>query len=326
MEANDRIAGLLRTIADLLEYQGVQFKPAAYRRGAQTIEDLPTDATTMTEKELLALPGIGQAIAGKVIEYAKTGRIAFLDALHAEIGTPAIQLMQIDDLGPKRVREIQVTLGVNTVAELIEAAEKGKLRTLPRFSELMEKKILENARNVTERMKRYSLKEIEPQVENLLTAIRKIPGVIQAQAAGSYRRKKETVGDIDILISRKPGKAEKGETDPKTAVLQGAIKSLPMVEQVIAIGPTRMAFNLPDGLRVDIRFVNEDEWGSALLYFTGSKEHNIALRRVAIEKGWKLNEYGLFDGEKRLAGKSEEGIYEKLGLAYVKPNERTADL
>jgi DNA polymerase (family X) len=327
MEINQRIAGMLHQIADLLEYQGVQFKPAAYRRAAQTFEDMQEDITAMTIKQLKELPGVGDAIAAKVHEFAETGTISFLDALKAEVGGPGIELMQIDDLGPKRVREIQLTLNVNSVADLIAAAEKGKLRTLPRFSEKLEQKILENAKNVGDRIKRYPLKDIQSDVESLLKAIRAIPEVLQAEAAGSYRRKKETVGDIDILIARKAAKKkEKEEIDSATAKLEKAIAALPMINKVIALGSTRMAFNLAEGLRVDVRFVAESEWGSALLYFTGSKEHNISMRRKAIERGWKLNEYGLFDGDKRLAGKTEEEIYKKLDLPFFEPHKRVAEL
>jgi DNA polymerase (family 10) len=206
-------------------------------------------------------------------------------------------------------------MGITTVPQLVKAAKEGKLRELPRMSELIEKKILENAENVTERSKRFPRAEVEADVESLLKAIRALPGVIRAEAAGSYRRKKETVGDIDILaIAKDP---------PKIA---DAVSTLPMAQTVVAHGDTKVSFNLPSLLRVDVRFVRPNEWGSALLYFTGDKEHNITMRKIAIGRGWKLSEYGLFEGEKVIASKTEEEIYEKLGVKWVEPEKRTGVL
>lgn len=313
---NADVAAMLRKIADLLDYQGVAFKPAAYRRAAQTIEDVPQDLATLDKKALLELPGVGEAIAEKTLEYFATGRMAFLDRLTAETAMGAADLLNVDDLGPKRVREIEQALGIRTVAELIDAAEKGKLRKLPRFSELLEKKILESAKRSATRVKRFPRVEIVDDVEVLLKTLKKIPDIEEAEAAGSFRRKKETVGDVDILL------AVKKSSDALAAKISDAIKALPIVERVVASGSTRIAFDLKSGLRTDIRIVSLKEWGSALLYFTGSKEHNITLRRRAIDLGLKLNEYGLFKGEKVIASRTEEEIYKALGLEWVEPEKR----
>jgi DNA polymerase (family 10) len=315
METNDRIAGQLRQIAALLEEQGVAFKPAAYRKAAQVIEESSVDISTLKdEKKLRELPGVGEAIAKKIIEYFETGQIAFLVKLQQEQGGLSPELMMVEDLGPKRVRQVQ-SLGIQTVAQLIEAAEKGKLRDLERFSDTIEMKILENAKKVTERSKRFPREEVVDDVEEILSAIKKIPGVEKCEAAGSYRRHKATVGDVDILVVAK---------DPPRVADE--VSKLSIVEKVVAKGDTKVSFNLPSLLRVDVRFVHPDEWGSALLYFTGDKEHNISLRKIAISKGWKLNEYGLFEGEKNLASKTEEEIYEKLGLKWREPEKRTGVL
>lgn len=318
---NPAISALLRKIADLLDYQGVAFKPAAYRRAAQTIDDLPNDlATLATKKDLMELPGIGDAIAEKILEYRRTGHIAFLDQLLADTQTGAAGLMNIDDLGPKRVRDIEQLLNIRTVAELIEAAKAGKLRKLPRMSEKMEKKILEGALRSQDRVKRFVLTDIEPDVTQLLETLRNINGVEKAEAAGSFRRRKETVGDIDILL------AVQQPTENLAADIAEAIKKLPIVERVVAAGKTRIAFDLRSKLRVDIRIVDLRQWGSALLYFTGSKEHNIALRRRAIEMNMKLNEYALMKNDKSIASKEEKDIYTALKLPFIEPQNRTGEL
>ncbi len=316
MSHNHDIASLLRQIAALLDEQKVPFKPNAYRRAAQVVEDLPVDVSTYkSEKELMELPGIGEAIAQKIREYLRTGRIHFLDQLLAEQGGLSAEMMQIEDLGPKRVRQLQKELGIQTVPDLIKAAEAGKLRSLPRMSELMEKKILENARRVEERSKRFPRAEVVRDVEKILQTVRSVPGVERCEAAGSYRREKATVGDVDLLVVTKTPKE-----------VSDAIAALPLVREVVAHGEKKLSFNLKSGLRVDVRFVEKSQWGSALLYFTGDKEHNIALRKRAIDRGWKLNEYGLFEGDKVVASKEEKDIYGALDLSYMEPNKRNAVL
>jgi DNA polymerase (family X) len=318
---NAAVAAQLRQIADILDYQGVQFKPAAYRRAAQTVEDLPHDIAELTDRtSLKALPGIGDAIADKILEFLATGKMSFLTQLQAETQSGAAGLLAVDDLGPKRVRELEQKLGIRTVAELIDAAKKGKLRTLPRFSELLEKKILESALRAGDRVQRFPLKDVEYDVEAVLKALRTLPNVEEVEAAGSYRRHKETVGDIDILI------AVKKPSEKLAQGIEERIRKLPIVERVVAGGHTRIAFDLKSKLRVDIRIVGLNEWGSALLYFTGSKEHNISLRRRAIDRGMKLNEYALTQGESVVASRTEQEIYDALDLPFIPPQERTAEL
>ncbi len=313
---NADISSALWQIAALLEEQGTKFKPAAYRRAAKTVEDLEKDIGSFkTEKDLMTLPGIGEAIAGKIREFLETGHIRMLDELMASQGALPPDLLAIEDLGPARARELQRQLGITSVADLIKAAEGGKLRILPRFSETMEKKILENARRVKERSRRFPRAEVVDDVRMLLKTLRAVPGVVKAEAAGSFRRKKETVGDIDILAIAK--NREK---------VSDAIAHLPIVRHVVAHGETKLSFDLLSGLRVDIRFVDRDQWGAALLYFTGDKEHNIALRKLAIKRGWKLNEYGLFEGERVIASKEEKDVYEALGFTFVSPERRRGDI
>ena len=317
MSNNKEIAGQLRQIAALLAEQQVPFKPAVYRRAAQVVEELPRDVCTYgSAKELEKLPAIGEAIAKKIIEYLETGQISFLVKLRAEQGGISAELMDIEDLGPKRVRQIQSALGITTVAGLIKAAEAGKLQGLPRMSALMEKKILENAKRVKERTRRFPREEIKDDVEKLRKTIGGVQGIEKLEIAGSYRREKETVGDIDVLVVTKK---------PKN--VSDAIASLSFVRDTVAHGDKKLSFDLKNGLRVDVRFVRRNQWGAALLYFTGSKEHNIAMRKVAMRHKWKLNEYGLFNGTgKFIAGKTEQEVYDKLGLPYFPPNQRIGKL
>ncbi|MDD5026717.1 MAG: hypothetical protein PHH13_05095, partial [Candidatus Peribacteraceae bacterium] len=212
-------------------------------------------------------------------------------------------------------RQLQMALGIQSVADLIKAAEAGKLQSLTRFSAVMEQKILENARRVKERTRRFTLAEVEDDVAALLKKIRSVAGVERCEAAGSFRRRKETVGDIDVLVVTK-----------SAGKVGDVIAELPIVRDVVAHGESKLSFDLKSGIRVDIRFVKRDQWGAALLYFTGSKEHNIALRKLAIQRGWKLNEYGLFEGEKVVASREEQDIYKALGLSFVEPQKRTEKL
>lgn len=316
MSNNQAIAGKLRQIAALLQEQNVQFKPAAYRRAAQVIEELPKDVSTYgDEKELKKLPGIGEAIAAKIVEYLETGEISFLVKLMAEQGGISADLMDIEGLGPKRVRQLQRELGITTVAQLVEAAKAGKLRELELWDEILEQKMIQNAARVAERVHRFPREEVKDDVELLLKTIKSVPGVDRCDVAGSFRREKETVGDIDILLVTKA--ADK---------VSDAIAELSIVRDVVAHGEKKISFDLHNGLRVDVRLVKADQWGAALMYFTGSKEHNIAVRKVAIKHGWKLNEYGLFDGGKVVASKEEEDIYEALGLTWFAPKDRTGAL
>lgn len=322
---NTSVATMLRRIADLLEYQGVQFKPAAYRRGAQAIEDLPTDVADLKDKkDLKALPGVGDAIAEKTLEFLKEGHLKYLDELEAQTQMGAKDLFIVDDLGPKRIRQLEQTLNIRTIPELIKAAEEGRIRELPGFSEKLEKKILDGAQRSSERSKRFNRTDIQHEVDALLDSLRHIKSVSRAEAAGSYRRKKETVGDIDILVAVKT--KSKKDIEVITGHVADAIAALPVVERVVARGPTKVSFDLKSGIRSDVRILSDDLWGSALMYFTGSKEHNITLRRIAIEKGMKLSEYGLFKDDKVIASKTEEDVYKALGVEWVEPEKRIAQV
>ncbi|MBT4120335.1 MAG: hypothetical protein HOG89_03215 [Candidatus Peribacter sp.] len=316
MENNKSIASKLNQIAALLQEQDVAFKPAAYRKAATVIEELSKDVSTYgDEKELKKLPGVGEAIAKKIIEFLETGEMEFLVLLQKEQGGISAELMDIEGLGPKRVRQLQKELGITSVAQLINAAKQGKLQGLELWDEIMEKKVLENAGRVDERIKRFPREEAKADVELLIKTIKTVSGVDRVDVAGSFRREKETVGDIDILLVT---------TAPEE--VSDAIAQLKIVRDIAVKGDKKISFDLHNGLRVDVRLVKADQWGAALMYFTGSKEHNIAVRKVAIKKGWKLNEYGLFDGEEVVASKEEQDIYDALELRFYEPKERVGAL
>jgi DNA polymerase (family 10) len=312
IENNAAIASKLNQIAALLQEQNVAFKPAAYRKAATVMQELPKDVSTYgDEKELKKLPGIGEAIAKKILEFLETGEMQFLILLQAEQGGISADLMDIEGLGPKRVRQLQTELGITSVAQLVNAAKQEKLRDLPLWDEILEKKVIENAGKVKERIKRFPREEAAADVELLLKTIKAVPGVDRVDVAGSFRREKETVGDIDILL-----------VTTSAEEVSDAIAELSIVREIAVKGEKKISFDLHNGLRVDVRLVKADQWGAALMYFTGSKEHNIAVRKVAMKKGWKLNEYGLFEGETIVASKEESDIYSALELRFYEPKER----
>mgnify|MGYP005630497189 FL=1 len=309
---NAAIASKLNQIAALLQEQNVAFKPAAYRKAATVIQELPKDISTYgDEKELKKLSGIGEAIAKKILEYLETGEMQFLVMLQAEQGGISADLMDVEGLGPKRVRQLQTELGITSVAQLVNAAKQEKLRDLPLWDEILEKKVIENAGKVKERIKRFPRGEAAADVELLLKTIKAVSGVDRVDVAGSFRREKETVGDIDILL-----------VTTSAEEVSDAIAELSIVREIAVKGEKKISFDLHNGLRVDVRLVKADQWGAALMYFTGSKEHNIAVRKVAMKKGWKLNEYGLFEGETIVASKEESDIYSALELRFYEPKER----
>ena len=312
MGNNEALAKALRQIATLLTEKGVDFKPAAYRKAAQVIEDLDRDVAEFGSKEALkALPGIGEAIASKTLEFLETGRIVLLDQLILETGGLAPELLKIEGLGPKRARVLQSELGVQSADDLKQAAKEHKIQALEGFDAIMEEKLLKNADRIEERSHRFPREEVTEDVEELLKHILDLPNVERAEVAGSYRREKPTVGDIDILVVTEDGQ---GVSD--------AISTLKLVRDVIAHGDKKLSFDLQSGLRTDVRFVDHDQFGSALLYFTGSKEWNIIMRKKAIARGWKLSEYGLFDGDEVIASKEEDDIFDALEMDWREPKDR----
>jgi DNA polymerase (family 10) len=313
---NQEIAKLLRMMAVYLEMKGIAFKPQAYEKAAYSVEALDEDIEEFVRKKgkagLMSLPGVGESIAEKIIEYLKTGQIKELEELKKEVPVDVETLTSIEGVGPKTVYKLYKALGIKNLEDLERACKEHKIRRLPGFGAKSEEKILKGIEFFKQSGKRFILGFIFPLVEELVNYLKESGLAKEVVPAGSYRRRKETVGDIDILaVSDKPEK------------LMSYFVSFPEVDYIYGQGPTKTMVRLKNGLDVDLRVVSEESFGAALAYFTGSKDHNIQMRELAIKKGWKLNEYGLFDkNEKMIAGRTEEEIYEALDLEWIPPEMR----
>ena len=296
--------------AELLEIGGEnQFRVRAYRRAARVIEGLPKAVGGLLKAggDLSELPGIGKDLAGKIADIVETGHFGLLDTLKRKLPGELGDMAALPGLGPKRIRLIYDKLKVRTLDDLRRAIKTGRLRELRGFGPGIEEKLL-SALEKPQPARRFKLSVAEAEAEALVAFLR---GSGRVVVAGSYRRRRDTVGDLDVLVTAKNG-----------AAVGNRLVEYENVAQVAAHGPTRTTVMLRSGLQVDVRAVPEESYGAALLYFTGSKAHNIALRGLANQHGWKLNEYGLFSGKRRIAGATEEDVYEKLGLAFIAPELR----
>ncbi|KAB2940192.1 MAG: DNA polymerase/3'-5' exonuclease PolX [Hyphomicrobium sp.] len=309
---NAEIAAIFDQTAELLEIQGGNpFRARAYRRAARTIENLPRSVVSLLAagEELSELPGIGKDLAGKIAKIVSSGRFDVLQALKRKLPGELVAMAELPGLGPKRVKLLYDRMHIRKLEDLRRAAEAGKLSELRGFGEKMEQKILAALSKATRTQKRFKLSEAEAEATSLLDYLHLAAGDIAV--AGSFRRRRETVGDLDIVA-----------TGRQLDALGDRLVKYESVAEVAAHGPTRTTVILRSGLQVDLRVVPAESFGAALLYFTGSKAHNIALRGLANDRGWKLNEYGLYDGMRRLAGKTEAEVYARLGLDYVPPELR----
>ncbi len=307
---NAEIAAIFDHTAELLEIQGEnQFRVRAYRRAARVIESLPKSVSALLSagSDLSELPGIGKDLAEKIAGIVRTGHFDLLDALKTKLPGDLGQIAALPGLGPKRVKLLYDKLKVRTLDDLRRVIKSGRLGELAGFGPTIEKKLSE-ALEKPRVEKRFKLSVVEAEAD-ALTAFLRDGG--RVAVAGSYRRRRDTVGDLDVLVTARHGP----EIGDKLVRYEN-------VAEVLAHGPTRTTVVLRSGLQVDVRAVPDESYGAALLYFTGSKAHNIALRSLANEHGWKLNEYGLFAGKQRIAGSSEEEVYKKLGLAFIPPELR----
>ncbi len=307
---NAEIAAMFDQTAELLDIQGEDpFRVRAYRRAARILEGLPQPVAALLAegRDLADLPGIGRDLADKIAAIVETSRFATLEELKRKLPGQLAEIAAMPGLGPKRVKLLHERLKVRTLDDLRRVTRAGKLRGVQGLGASIEQKILaEFARPAG--AKRFKLPVAEAEAAALIGHLRDDGRIV---VAGSYRRRRETVGDLDILVTARDGRA-----------VSGRLAGYENVDRVLARGPTRTSVVLRSGLQVDLRVVPEQSYGSALLYLTGSKAHNIALRRLANDRGWKLNEYGLFSGNRRIAGATEEEIYGRLGLAYIPPELR----
>lgn len=311
---NPEIAQALDDLADLLELQEANpFRVRAYRNAARIVRSLGTEVTAMLQcgADLAELPGIGEDLAAKIRTLAETGRVPLLDRLRKTTPAVASELLKLPGLGPKRVRVLCHELDIHNLEQLHRALLDGRVRALPGFGATIETKLRHALDARTAAPGRLKLALAESYVEPLLTWLREGPGVEAVLAAGSYRRCQETVGDIDILVTAaKGGPVVKRFTDYEE------------VDKVVAAGGTRATVSLRSGLQIDLRVVPPRSYGAALHYLTGSKAHNIAIRRLGQQRGLKINEYGVFRGNRRIAGKTEEEVYRTVGLPYIPPELR----
>ncbi|MGD8524928.1 MAG: DNA polymerase/3'-5' exonuclease PolX [Thioalkalispiraceae bacterium] len=311
---NEEIALKFEEIADLLEVEGANpFRVRAYRNAARTIRGLGSELGEMLAEgeDLTELPGIGKDLAGKIQEMLSTGHLKALDQLHKEVPASLEDILHIPGLGPKRVKQLYHELHIKNVKQLQSAARQGRLRELAGFGEKTEQRILESLQTHPVKEKRYLHNVARQYAEPLVKYLKAVPGVKAVIIAGSYRRGKETVGDIDILV-----------TAEKSSKVMHAFVAYDEVQQVVSSGITRATVYLRNGLQVDLRVVRQVSYGAALYYFTGSKSHNIQIRRIAQQKGLKINEYGVFKDEQRIAGQTEASVARAVGLPLIAPELR----
>jgi DNA polymerase (family 10) len=313
---NTDIARIFNEIADLLEIQGANpFRIRAYRAAARTVSDQPQSVAAMLKegKNLDELPGIGRDLAGKIGEIVETGTLAMLKELEKETPGELTELLSLGQLGPKKAAVLHRQLGVRNLKDLEKAAGSGKIRELKGFSEKSEKKILEEIKRFTGAEKRIKLAEAEQIVRALVEYLRGIEGVKEVVPAGSFRRRRETVGDLDFLVTCEPG-----------SDVMDRFVAYEDVREVLARGETKSTVLLRSRFQVDLRVVPQEAFGAALHYFTGSKDHNVAIRTLGVKKGLKISEYGVFEGEeeKRVGGRTEEEVFAAVGLPWIVPELR----
>jgi len=313
--SNQAIANILYEMASLYEMLDVQFKPGAYEKAALNIESYPEEIVDIYRdggvKALDGIPGVGTGIAGHIKDLLETGHFKEYETLKKKIPVQINELIAIEGVGPRTVQKLWEELGVRNLDDLEKAARKGKVRELSGFGKKSEERILKGIEFLQSNSGRSILGFVLADLESLEKTISKFPEVDRVTIAGSVRRYKETIGDVDILVSsKKPGK------------VMGRFVMLPDVSHVYGQGETKTNARLSSNLDADLRVVPAESWGAALCYFTGSKAHNIALRNIAIKKGWKLNEYGIYKDKQQLVGKTEKELYKKLGLDFMEPELR----
>jgi DNA polymerase (family X) len=311
---NQEIANIFMEISDLLDLKGENvFRIRAYRRAAQNLAGFSRSIDTLSREELEAIPGIGTDLAAKILEYIATGKVAKHETLKKEFPAGILDLLRVPGIGPKTAKRLYKEKGVTGIAELEALGRSGNLAGLPGIGKKTEDNIVKGVELIKRGHDGRPLGTVLPIAEDIIRQIRKSSPIDEISLAGSIRRWKETVNDIDILAtSRKPDK-----------VTEAFIK-LPNVNRILTHGPTKASVIADDGIQVDLRVVEEDSFGAALIYFTGSKQHNIKLREMAVRAGLKINEYGVFTepaGE-RIGGRSETDVYKTLGLSFIAPELR----
>ncbi len=315
---NIELAKIFQSMSYILEIKGVQWKPQAYKRAARSIDSLQEDVAEVYKKSglkgLEEIPGVGEGIGNKIVEFLKTGKIREYEILKKSIPKPVVEMMQIQGMGPKRAKLLYQKLHIKSVAQLEQAAKQHKLQMLKTFKEKAEENILKGIELLRKTgKKRYPIAKVLPIAEKIKSRLEKVKGVKEVYLAGSLRRKEETIGDLDILAITK---------DHSKAI--DKFVNMPEVSRVLAKGITKAAVILNTGMQSDLRVIPKESMATALNYFTGNRDHGVKLRVIAIKKGYKLSEYGLFDRKtgRRIPCKDEKGLYNKLGMEYIPPEKR----
>ena len=311
---NAAVAQTLASIADLLDLAGERFKPEAYRRAARSVEALPEPLSAIERRgELEEVPGIGEAIAEKIREFLRTGRIAYYDRLRQEFPPGLLELMRLPGIGPKTARRFWTELGVVGPADLSQAIEEGRLDSVKGFGpkKIGQFRAALATAPATGGAGRTSLLAADAMAREIIAALRSAVPVQDIEVAGSLRRRRESVGDLDVLA-----------TSPEPERVLRTFTQLPSVAEVKLAGGTKATVLYGPGMQVDLRVVEPKSFGAALQYFTGSKDHNIHLRTIARDQGYKINEYGVFRGETWVSGRTEEEVYGTLGLDWMPPEIR----
>ena len=311
---NREIARIFSVIADIQEFKGSDvFKIRAYRRAALNLEGLPKEVDTLSHKELLEVPGIGKDLAARIEEYLATGRIEVHEKLKEEVPLGMLELLAVPGLGPKTAKLLYDRLGLSSIEELERAAAEHRLAGLPKIQQKTEENILKGIAQVKRGRERFPLGRMLPLARQLVEALQKSGQVERIEIAGSIRRWKDTIRDIDLVATA---------LDP--AALMAAFAALPQVEEILLKGTTKSTVIVREGIQVDLRVVERNSFGAALAYLTGGKTHNVRLRDMAVRQGLKINEYGIFriEDDLRLGGEEEEDVYRLLGLPFIPPELR----
>jgi DNA polymerase (family X) len=309
--ANEQVAVLLREYAELVQITGGDvFRVRNYQNAARSVAGYREDVSQLGPAALRQIPGVGKSIADKIAEYTGTGRIGALEELRAQIPAGVRELTRIPALGPRRAFQLYTELGVSSVGELADAIAEGRLADLRGFGDKSGENLLRGIELLRSTGQRVLLHTATQTAERVVAAISEVPGCLRCVHAGSLRRMRETIGDIDVL-------AAAADSEPLMAALTG----LPEVTGVIARGPAKSSVRIGAGLQVDLRVVQPDAWGAALQYFTGSQAHNVRIREIAVRRKLKLSEYGLFDSETGdlIVSGTEEEVYQRLGMAWIPP-------
>lgn len=312
---NADVSRLFDELADLLEIQGANaFRVRAYRNASRTIGSLAESVEDLAERGAAAvqeLPGIGKDLAEKIVTIVETGALPQLEELREQVPPGVIEMMRIPGMGPKKAAALFNELSITSLEELKEAAENGQIAALKGFGKKTEQTILENIDRAAEALTRFFIADAMTAADAIVADLLKLKSVTQAAVAGSCRRRLETCGDLDVLVTA-------GDSAEPMDLLAGHER----VDKVLARGDTKQRVRLRSGIEMDLRVVPDESYGAAMQYFTGSKEHNIVIRRRAQERGLKLNEYGVFNGDERVAGRTEEDVYEAVGLPWIPPELR----